>query len=101
MLLAAFLSLFLQNAPTQITPPSAEGDEVVVTARRHKCDISLANQVLSDADFQRRAAEWAAGRPVHVVVPPDSSTKCLVQILFKLANHGVKNAIFDDPAPAQ
>jgi len=87
-----FLLLALQViAPQAKTVPS---DEIVVTAERRRCNIRLANQVLSAPDFDRHAAQWAAGRPVQVVVPTDAKVKCLAKIMFRLADHGVKQAAF-------
>jgi hypothetical protein len=73
--------------------------EVVVVAKRRKCDTSVAGRVLSDREFSRRAAEWAAGTPVRVVVPTRADIRCLAKITFRLADKGVRNVEFVDPAP--
>jgi hypothetical protein len=73
--------------------------EVVVVAKRRKCDTSVAGRVLSDREFSRRAAEWAAGTPVRVVVPTRADIRCLARITFRLADKGVRNVEFVDPAP--
>ncbi|MES2754117.1 MAG: hypothetical protein V4659_05585 [Pseudomonadota bacterium] len=71
--------------------------EVVVTARRRKCDISIANRTISDREFKKRAAEWAAGIPVRVVAPRQADIRCLAKIAFRLADHGVTRIHFVEP----
>ena len=73
--------------------------EIVVTARRAKCDVSVAKRVISDREFRARAAEWAAGTPVRVVAPSRADIRCLAKITFRLADHGVRNVEFVEPAP--
>lgn len=73
--------------------------DVVVVARRRKCDASVAGRVVSDREFRRRAAEWAAGTPVRVVAPTRSDVRCLAKITFRLADKGVKNVEFVEPGP--
>lgn len=68
--------------------------DVVVTARKRRCDVSIANRVVSDAEFKTRAAEWAAGVPVRVVAPASADYKCLAKIAFRLADHGVTRITF-------
>ncbi len=67
----------------------------MVVARSRKCDVSVADRVLSNAEFKRRASEWAAGTPVRVVAPPGADYRCLAKIAFRLADRGVKKIIFD------
>lgn len=96
MLIAMLLPLLLAiHLPVQEVeaPP---GDEIVVRATKRKCRLAIANRILSDAEFQRRAAEWAAGRPVRVIVPAATDYKCLAKIMFRLNEHGVKRAAFID-----
>lgn len=87
----ATLLFLLQAAPAG--PPPAE---VVVVARKRKCDVSEADRVLSDAEFRRRAAEWAQGTPVRVRAPTATDYKCLARIVLKLHEHGVKRVVFAD-----
>ncbi|MEG8026113.1 hypothetical protein QP162_20365 [Sphingomonas aurantiaca] len=47
-------------------------------------------------NLKARAAEWAVGRPVRVVVPTDARTKCLAKIMFRLHDNGVARAEFVD-----
>ena len=75
--------------------------EIVVRARRRKCDVSVANRILSDREFNARAAEWAAGTPVRVVAPERSSYRCLARITFRLADKGVRQVEFVDPPAAE
>ncbi len=89
LLLAAAL---LQAAP--------EGDLIVVTAHAKKCDITLADRVLSDPEFAARAAEWRAGRPVRIYAPPGTDYKCLAKIMDKLGAKGVVRARFVDSPDA-
>lgn len=71
--------------------------EIVVVAKRRKCDTSVAGRILSDREFNARAAEWAAGTPVRVVAPTRSDIRCLAKITFRLADKGVRNVEFVDP----
>ncbi|RYF11022.1 MAG: hypothetical protein EOO77_20315 [Oxalobacteraceae bacterium] len=70
--------------------------EIVVVAKSRKCDFALGGRTMRDADFKRHAAEWAAGRPVRVVVPHAVRTRCLAKIMFKLHDLGVTHAEFVD-----
>ena len=85
------LTLLLQvggNASQAMT------DEILVVAKPRKCDLSVAGRTLRSREFKARAAEWAAGRPVRVVVPTDARTKCLAKIMFRLHDNGVTRAEF-------
>lgn len=73
--------------------------EVVVVARRRKCDTSVAGRILSTREFDARAADWAAGTPVRVVAPARSDLRCLARITFRLADKGVRQVEFVDPPP--
>lgn len=98
-MLFAFLAALLQAAAPPAPPPAAvppAGDDIVVVASRQKCGIAIANRVLSSREFDRRSAEWAAGVPVRVIVPPGSDYRCLSKIMFKLADRGVTRAAFVD-----
>lgn len=85
--------LLLQASPT---PLATEGDDIVVTARRGHCRMRIADRLMADAEFRRMAPEWAAGRPVRIVVPRGSSYVCQARILLKLERYGVHNAVFID-----
>jgi hypothetical protein len=98
MILALLFAVALPQG--QSAPPVAEGDEIVVRATRRKCAIEIAHRTVSDAEFKARAADWAAGRPVRVIVPAGTGYKCLARIMFRLNDHGVVRAVFVD-APAQ
>jgi hypothetical protein len=97
---ALFLFALAQQAvPADEVDPADE--IVVVSSRKRKCRMELANRVLSNAEFKARAAEWAAGKPVRVLVPPRTDYKCLAKIMFKLNEHGVRRANFVDVKAAE
>lgn len=92
----AFVLLLLDSeVPGEIVP-----SEIVVVAKPRRCDLSSGGRPMRDSDFKRYAAEWAAGRPVRVVVPYAVRTRCLAKIMFKLHDRGVMRAEFvDAPGP--
>lgn len=79
---------------------AAEPGEVVVTARKRKCEIAIADRIVKDKEFRARAAEWAGGTPVRVVIANGASYKCLAKIVFKLNDYGVRRVTFDPPPDA-
>lgn len=97
MLVIALL-LAAQAAPLSAgPPPEPPAEDIVVTAERSRCSVRLADRVLSNPEFNRRAKDWAAGVPVRVIAPRSADYKCLAKIAFRLANHGVKRMTFVDP----
>jgi hypothetical protein len=68
--------------------------DIVVVARKRRCDVSVANRIVSDAEFRRRAAEWARGIPVRVTAPTSADYRCLARIVLKLNDYGVTRVIF-------
>ena len=93
--------MVLLIASMLLRPDGAVDSEVVVVAKSRKCDLAIGGRTMRDADFKRHAAEWAAGRPVRVVVPHAARTQCLAKIMFKLHDRGVTQAEFvDAPSPA-
>ena len=76
--------------------PAPQPADIGVKARKQRCDVSVANRILSDREFDARAAEWAAGVPVRVHAPDGSGHKCLAKIFFKLTNRGVRQVEFVD-----
>lgn len=58
--------------------------------------MHIADRIMADAEFRRMAPDWAAGRPVRIVVPRGSSYRCQARILLKLERYGVHNAVFID-----
>ena len=73
------------------------GDEIVIVAKdRGRCDLSIAGRVIRDPEFRARAAQWAAGRAIRVVVPAGTPTRCLAKIMFKMNDYGIKRAEFVD-----
>jgi hypothetical protein len=88
---AAFLMLALMPPQDVVAE-----DAIVVRGTRKKCRMEIAKHLIDDAEFKARAAEWAAGKPVKVLVPPATNYKCLAKIMFKLNDHGVTRAAFVD-----
>lgn len=93
MLLAALLAA--QAAPAPASMPG--GDDIIVVARKQKCDIRAADRVMSEPEFRRRAKDWAAGVPVRVIARRSADIKCLSKIAFKLADRGVTRITFVSP----
>jgi hypothetical protein len=89
-------SILLMAGLQAISPPADEHPEIIVQAVRRKCRVQLADRVLSDPEFARRAQEWAKGIPVQVYAPRQSDTKCLAKIVFRLQDHGVRLIHFSD-----
>ncbi|RXD02143.1 hypothetical protein EQZ23_18525 [Sphingomonas sp. UV9] len=85
-IIALAVLLLNSNAPT----------EIVVLAKSRKCDLSSDGRTLRNADLEAYAVEWAAGRPVRIIVPRAARTKCLAEVMFKLHDHGVTRAEFVD-----
>jgi hypothetical protein len=81
-----------QAAPADVVDPADE--IVVVSTRKRKCRLEIASRIISDQEFKARAADWAAGKAVRVIVPPGTDYKCLAKIMFKLNDHGVRRADF-------
>lgn len=95
MLLLALL-FALQSA----APAPAE-DEIIVTAVKKKCRVSIADRIIGDSEFKAKAKEWAAGKPVRVRVPAGSSYTCMAKIMFRLNEYGVTRATFVDGTEGQ
>ena len=93
MLLATLLALAAPAAPA-----ATRDDEVVVTAKKRKCEPAVADRIVKDKEFRARAAEWAGGTPVRVVLERGASYKCLARIVFKLNEYGVTRVLFDPPS---
>jgi len=95
--IAAILLAFIVT-PAQANEPQA--DDIVVRAVRHKCEVRIADRILSDPEFNAHAKEWAQGKPVRVVAPAHADYKCLAKIAFRLNDKGVRRIYFVDPADA-
>lgn len=90
--------LMAQAVPAPAPPPTVEPlveQEVVVTARRRSCQLSIADRVVGSREFRARAVEWRAGTPVRVVVTDGADYRCLAKIAFRLRDYGVTRIIFD------
>lgn len=91
------LSAVLLFAPAvPVAKPMPEPVEIIVTARRSKCRVRLANRVLSDKELNARADEWAKGTAVRVIAPERLGYKCLAKIAFRLGDRGVRLIEFVD-----
>ncbi|GAA0314717.1 hypothetical protein GCM10009087_26420 [Sphingomonas oligophenolica] len=75
-------------------------DDVVVTAVRDRCVVKFADKEMTESEFDKRAREWASGRPVRVSARANADIKCLSKIAFKLADRGVRRIEFIDPSGA-
>lgn len=90
MLLLAVLQAVV--VPAEIVPA-----DIVVVARERRCDVAIANRVISGREFRARAKEWAAGVPVRVHVPTHADLRCMSRIAFRLADEGVRRIEFVEP----
>ena len=79
-------------------PAAPVPDDIVVTARPEGCRIDLAEKALTDQEFDAKAKEWAAGKPVRVIARSNASIACLSKIAFKLNDRGVTQIQFVDPS---
>jgi len=85
----------LAQAAEPIAPAIGEiPEEIVVIARRGRCDVSIANRIVSNREFRDKAKQWAAGQPVQVRVPVGSTILCEAKIMFRLGRYGVTRATF-------
>ena len=96
MIAAILLALIV--TPTQAE--EAQADDIIVRAVRHKCEVRIADRILSDPEFNAHAKEWAQGKPVRVIAPAHADYKCLAKIAFRLNDKGVRRMYFVDPADA-
>ena len=88
------LAAALAMAAATAAPP---GDEIVVTARRGRCELTMAQHSMTSAEVDAYAKLWSLGRPVRVVEPRGADQKCLTRIMFRLASKGVRIAEFVEP----
>lgn len=100
------LGMMVQAAPPQKSPPPApplassepQPDDIVVTATtKAGCVVRFADKDMSDADLDKRAAEWKAGKPVRVISRVETDFPCVRKIAMKLFDRGVMKVIFVDP----
>lgn len=94
LMFALIAAAFVQEAPPEPGP-----DDVVVTLRRNnKCEVRLADKILSDGEFRERAKAWAAGTPARVFLRNEASVFCRLKIVEQLAKWNVRIVEFVDPA---
>jgi len=94
MLSLLLASLLAAGAQADAAMP----DDIVVTAERQDCRVRFADRQLTDREFDARAREWAAGKPVRVIARASADLQCLSKIAFKLADKGVRLIQFVDPS---
>jgi len=95
-MIALFLVLALQasNSPKDNEP---RADDIVVSAVRDTCTLRFADKAMSDAQFDARADEWKAGKPVRLVLRSDADFPCVRKIAKRLFDKGVTRIEFIDP----
>lgn len=82
----------------QIAAPAVSAaDDIVVTAVRDACTVRFAERTMTDAEFDARAAEWKAGRPVRVISRASADLACVRRIASRLFARGVTRIEFVDP----
>jgi hypothetical protein len=97
-MIGLFLLLAAQAAPAAAPQDnSPQPDDIVITATRDSCKVKFADKEMTDAEFDRRAAEWKAGKPVRVISRGDADFACVRKIASKLFARGVMRIIFVDP----
>ena len=96
-MIAAILSALIV---TTAQAKTAQADDIVVHAVRQKCEVRIADRIISDPEFNAHAKEWAQGKPVRVIAPARADYKCLAKIAFRLNDKGVRLIYFVDPADA-
>jgi hypothetical protein len=93
-MIAALMLIALQSAPQDNSP---QPDDIVITATRDSCKVKFADKDMTDAEFDRRAEEWKAGKPVRVISRGDADFACVRKISAKLFARGVMRILFVDP----
>jgi len=92
MIIAGLLLMAAIPEPTTETTP-----DIVVRARRGRCEIIYAGSKLDGRALERLSDGWPAGRPLRVQEPRGADRKCLVQVTLQLADKGFKTVQFVDP----
>ncbi len=87
--------LLAAAAQVPLAPPA----DIVVRARRGRCEIVYAGSKLDGRDLQRLSDGWPAGRPLRVQEPRGAKRKCLVRVTLTLSERGFNNIEFVDPTP--
>lgn len=97
-MITAALLLLAATAVVQDVDQPGPDDIVVVALPNRKCEVRLADKILSDADFHARARRWAAGEPARVFLSKGSNLQCRVKIVRQLEDWGVRLVEFVDPS---
>lgn len=76
----------------------SEPDDIVITAIRNKekCVVRYADAEMTDADLDKRAAQWKLGESVRLIAR-DVDFDCARKIATKLFARGVMKVEFVDP----
>lgn len=88
--------LLLATTPQPAIESTAD---IVVRAKRGRCEIIYAGSRLDGRALERLSNGWPAGRPLRVEEPRGANRKCLVQVTLQLAERGFKTVQFVDPVP--
>lgn len=94
------IGLFLLFALQAVTPPQdnePRSDDIIVTAVRDTCNLRFADKAMTDAQFDARAEEWKAGKPVRLILRSDADFPCVRKIAKRLFDKGVTRIEFADP----
>ena len=94
MITIALLLALQTAAPADNTP---QPDDVVVVANVNSCNLRFADKPMTDAQFDARAAEWKAGKPVRLILRSDADFPCVRKIAKRLFDKGVTRIEFIDP----
>jgi hypothetical protein len=96
MIIAGLLLLAAVPEPAPDASATASAD-IVVRARRGRCEIIYAGSKLDGRALETLADGWPAGRPLHVQEPRGGDRKCLVHVTLELADRGFKTVQFVEP----
>ncbi|MDB5679092.1 hypothetical protein [Sphingomonas bacterium] len=94
------IGLFLLLAVQATTPPqdnAPSADDIIITATRDTCNLRFADKTMTDAQFDARADEWKAGKPVRLILRSSADFPCVRKIAKRLFDKGVTRIEFADP----
>jgi hypothetical protein len=80
-------------------PDAADGPEIVIVGQpRHRCEVTLADRTLSEAQLAEKAKLWAAtATPLRIVRPRGADYGCIAKIARHLNRYGVQLIQVVDP----
>ncbi|THD37187.1 MAG: hypothetical protein E7773_03885 [Sphingomonas sp.] len=94
------IGLFWLFALQATTPPvdnTPRADDIIVSASRDTCTLRFADKTMTDAQFNARAEEWKAGKPVRLILRSSADFPCVRKIAKQLFDKGVTRIEFADP----